>query len=222
MGYSLALHITSGDNHRLGRGILPVIIRLLVLRHHVSTGLDLGQYDLAIPVCGVEPVGTGQPLIVRYEFTIGVGDLEPRTGQGLLGHAVIFFDDQRPLGGIRDDDSLRVTVGADDYIGAGGVHHVTRRRFYLSQHQRAGCEVGYPNLTVAVGGEQTVLGEGTAADHAVQAHLTARCCGQAELCAREGLAGNTVPFLNNQGTLGLVLEPCVDKKDTARNRQNKI
>ena len=38
----------------------------------------------------------------------------------------------------------------------------------------------------------------------------------------QGLVGHTIIFLDDNCVQGLVLEPCVDKKDTAQNQQNKI
>ena len=75
---------------------------------------------------------------------------------------------------------------------------------------------------MAVSGEQAVLRQCGCADHTVQTHLTA-CSGRhPELRAGEGLAGQTVPFLDDKGATGLVLKPCIDEKDTAQKQKNKI
>ena len=106
---------------------------------------------------------------------------------------------------------MGIPVGPNHDIGTGRVHDITRRRFYLSQNQRPGSEIGYPDFAVAVRGENAVLGKGGGTDHAVQADLTACRRGQAELSAGEGLAADTVPFLDDQFSLGLVLEGQSDR-----------
>ena len=55
------------------------------------------------------------------------------------------------------------------------------------------------------------MGERAAADHAVQTYLAAGGGGDAELCAGQGLAGDAVPFLDNQGTLRLIFEGQADR-----------
>ena len=81
------------DNHGLGRGVFPVMIRRFFLRHYIRSRQQLGEDDLAVAVRGVEAVGTGQPLIVGYEFPAGGGDFELRTMKGLLGDGIVLFND---------------------------------------------------------------------------------------------------------------------------------
>ena len=112
------------DNDSLGRGVLAVKIGRFFLCHHECSRLYLGEYDLAVHIGGVEAVGAGHALIVRHQLAVGVGDTELRSRQRLLGHAVIFLHNQGALGGVGDNDRLCIPVGADDHVGAGGVHHV--------------------------------------------------------------------------------------------------
>ena len=62
------------------------------------------------------------------------------------------------------------------------------------------------DFAVAVGGEQTVLCQCGCADHAVQTYLTACGGSHPELRAGEGLAGETIPLLDNQTAFRLVLK----------------
>ena len=55
------------------------------------------------------------------------------------------------------------------------------------------------------------MSESRAPNHSIQAHLTACCGGHPELSTRQGLACGAVTLLNDQLTLGLVLEGEADR-----------
>lgn len=200
------LRVPGIDNYCLGRRVLLVKIRGLVLRHDVSAGLDFGDHNLAILIGGVKAVGGSKALVIREQLPIGIGDLEPRSGQGFLGDLVVFFNDQAALGGIGDNDRLGVAIGSDHHIGAGRVHDVARRGLDLRQHICAGGQIGNANLAVGISGKDSVLRERSGSDDTIQAHLTASGGGHPELSAGEGLAADGIPLLDDELAAGLVLE----------------
>ena len=200
------LSVPSIDHHGLRGGVRLVVVRGLDLGHHIGAGEQLGKDDLPTRIGGVESVGAGEALVVRGQLPVGAHDLELRAGERLLGDAVVLLNNQAAFGGVGDDDRLGVPIGADDYVGAGGVHDVPCRRLGLGQHIGTGGEVGNANFAVAVGGEQPILGQRRRADDPVQAHLTASGGGDPELRAGEGLTGDAVPLLNNNAAPGLIFE----------------
>ena len=161
---------------------------------------------MSVFVGGVEAVAGSKALVIGNQFAICRFDFELDAREGLARHAVGLADQEAALGGIRDNHCLRVPVGADDHVLAGFVHDIACRGLDLRQHISAGGEIGNANLAVAVRGEQPILRQGAAADHAVQPHFTASGRCNAELRAGERLAGDAVPLLHNQLSGGLVLE----------------
>ena len=121
------LGVRLADDNGLRRGVQQVAVNCLHLGHDISIGVELAEVNLAASVGGVEAVGAGQALIVRDQLAISGGDLELDAGEGLSSHAVDFADQEAPLRGICDNDSLRVAVGPDDNIGAGAVHDIPCR-----------------------------------------------------------------------------------------------
>ncbi len=92
------LRVPSVYHHRLRGGVDLIVVRGLVLCHHICAGEQLGQHDLPIDIGGVKTVGTGETLIIRGQFTVRHHDFELSTSQGLLGHFIVFFNDKPALG----------------------------------------------------------------------------------------------------------------------------
>ena len=206
-----SLRVRGVDHHRLGRGVLLVKIRGLVLRHDIGAGLNFGDYDLSILVCGIKAIAGGESLIIGEQLSISIGNFEPCSGQGFLGDLVILFDNEPALRSIGHDDRLGVSVGANYHVFAGFVHDIACRGLDFRQHIRAGSKIGNPNLTVGICGKNAVLRERSGTNHAVQTHLAASGSCHTELSAGEGLAADAVPLLDNQFSLGLVFEGQADR-----------
>ena len=198
------LSVAAVHLHRLGGGVHLVALRGLHLSDDVGVRLQVRDDDLAAGVGGVEPVGAHSPARVVHDGPVGGRDPEGRVRQGLMGHAVALLDDEGTLGGILDDDSLGIAVGADDHVGHGAVDDVPVRGLDFRDDIGPGLQVGDVDLAVGVGGKDTVLRQRAVADNAVQAHLTASGCGQAELSAGEGLTRHAVALLDDELALGLV------------------
>ena len=195
------------DHHSLGRGVLAVIIRRLFLGHHIGSGEQLGQHDLPVDIGGVEAVAGGHALVVRGQLPVGGHHLELRPGQGLTGHAVILLDDQTTLAGVFDHHSLGVAALPNDHVGGGRVDDVPAvRGLDLIDHISTGSQIGDLDLTLSVGGEDAVLGQGRRADDPVQPHLAASGGGDSELRAGKHLIGLAVPFLDDQAAFRLIFK----------------
>ena len=194
------------DDHRLRGGVFLVVVRRFFLCHYICSGQQLREHNLAVPIRGIEAVGAGEPLIARHQFAVGGGNLEHGSGEGLLGHAVVLLDNQSPFGSVGDNNRLCIAVGANHHIGAGRIHHISRRGLDLGQHVGAWGQIGDADFPLGVGGKNTVLRQRGCADHTVQSDLAASGGGHTELRAGEGLASDAVPLLNDNSPLGLVLE----------------
>ena len=106
---------------------------------------------------------------------------------------------------------MGVAISSNDYIGTGRIHHVACRSLDFRQHVRAGSKIGDADLTVAVSGKNTVGGQCGRADYAVQAHLAASGGSNAELSARQGIAGIAVPLLDDELAFRLVFHSHADR-----------
>ena len=198
------LRVAAVHLHRLGGGVHLVALRCLHLSDDVGVRLQVRDDDLAAGVGGVEPVGAHRPARVVHDGPGGGRDPEGRVRQRLMGHAVALLDDEGTLGGILNDDGLGIAVGPDDHVGHGAVDDVPVRGLDFRDDIGPGLQVGDVDLAVGVGGKDTVLRQRAIADNAVQAHLTASGCGQAELSAGEGLTRHAVALLDDELALGLV------------------
>ena len=192
----------AGFHHNaFGRLVQNIAGRGLGFRHHNRAAGFQARDDHGSVCPGfVNAIGGTD----RVTFTVPDDKLSVR--QGLACHGIPLGNGQGGLGGVGDDDRLRVPVGPDHHIRAGGIHNIPCRGLGFGQHISTGGQIGNTDFSAAVGSKQTILGQGGRADHAVQTDLTARRRGDAELRAGEGLAGDAVPLLDNQGTAGLVLK----------------
>ena len=173
--------------------------------HHTMDG------DFAVLVGEVQAVAADLSVFSGYKLTGRGRHLEGHALQGLPGEGIPLVDHQGSGLGVFHNDSLCITVFADDHVGAGTVHDVPCRGLDLSQHISAGGQIGDRDLALPIRGKDTVLRQGAGADHAIQSHLTASGSGHTELRAGKGLTGGTVPLLNDELALGLVLEGQADR-----------
>ena len=169
------------------------------------------NHDLAVFVSAVEAHAGGHAAVVVHHRAVRLGDGKFHPLQGLMGDGIQLVDDKAALGGVGDDHRLGIYTLPDDYIGGGGVHDVPMGRLDLREHVCAGGQVGDADLTAAVGGENTVLGEGGIANYPVQSHLAAGGRRHSELGPGERLARGAVPFLDDQLTLRLILKIEADR-----------
>ena len=201
------LGVVGVDDHRLGTGLLMDGVALdgLGFRDDECPHQTVND-DLAVFVSAVEAHAGGHAAVVVHHRAVRLGDGKLYPLQGLMGDGIQLVDDKAALGGVGDDHRLGIYTLPDDYIGGGGVHDVPMGRLDLREHVCAGGQVGDADLTAAVGGENTVLGEGGIANYPVQSHLAAGGRRHSELGPGERLARGAVPFLDDQLTLGLVLK----------------
>ena len=97
--------------------------------------------------------GVSSPLAVIH--------LELCAGEGLLGDAVVLLDDQTALAGVFDHHGLSVSALPDDHVGGGRVDDVPAiRGLDFVDHIGTGSQIGDLDLTLSVGGEDAVLGQG--------------------------------------------------------------
>ena len=197
----------AGLHHNaLGCLIEDVTCRCSGFRHHDGTArLQSGDNHCAVRSGFIDAIGGTN----RVTFT--VPDNKFSVCQRLAGHSVPFRDGQCGLGGVGDNDRLRVSVGADDHVGAGAVHDVTVRGLDFRQYIGAGCEIGNSDFAQGIGSKNAVGGQRGCADHAVQTHFATGRCGDAELRPGERLVGGAVPFLDNELALGLVFHGHADR-----------
>ncbi len=191
----------AGLHHNaLGCLIEDVTCRCSGFRHHDgTTRLQSGDNYCAVRSGFVDTVGGADSVALT------VPDNKFSVCQRLAGHSVSFRDGQCGLGGVGDNDRLRVPVGADDHVGAGIVHDIAVWSFDLRNDIRARSQVGQPDFTLGISGKNAVGSQSSGADHAVQAHLAACRRGHPKLSAGQNLVGLAVPFLDNQLATGLVL-----------------
>ena len=190
----------AGLHHNaLGCLIEDVTCRCSGFRHHDGTArLQSGDNHCAVRSGFVDTVGGADSV------ALAVPDNKFSVCQRLAGHSVSFRDGQCGLGGVGDNDRLRVSVGADDHVGAGAVHDVTVRGFDFRQYIGSRSEIADPDFTLGIGSKNAVGSQSSGADHAVQTYLTASGGGHPELSAGQDLVGLTVPFLDDQFSSGLV------------------
>ena len=206
------LGVVGVDDHRLGTGLLMDGVALdgLGFRDDECPHQTVND-DLAVFVSAVEAHAGGHTAVVVHHRAVRLGDGKFHPLQGLMGDGIQLVDDKAALGGVGDDHRLGISTLPDDYIGGGGVHDVPMGRLDLREHVCAGGQVGDADLTAAVGGENTVLGEGGIANYPVQSHLAAGGRRHSELGPGERLARGAVPFLDDQLTLRLILKSEADR-----------
>ena len=206
------LGVVGVDDHRLGTAFLMDGIALdgLGFRDDECPHQTVND-DLAVFVSAVEAHAGGHAAVVVHHRAVRLGDGKLYPLQGLMGDGIQLVDDKAALGGVGDDHRLGIYTLPDDYIGGGGVHDVPMGRLDLREHVCAGGQVGDADLTAAVGGENTVLGEGGIANYPVQSHLAAGGRRHSELGPGERLARGAVPFLDDQLTLRLILKSEADR-----------
>ena len=206
------LGVVGVDDHRLGTGLLMDGVALdgLGFRDDECPHQTVND-DLAVFVSAVEAHAGGHAAVVVHHRAVRLGDGKLYPLQGLMGDGIQLVDDKAALGGVGDDHRLGIYTLPDDYIGGGGIHDVPLGRLDLREHVCAGGQVGDADLTAAVGGENTVLGEGGIANYPVQSHLAAGGRRDSELRAGKRLAGGAVPFLDDQLTLRLILKGQADR-----------
>ena len=173
--------------------------------HHAMDG------DFAVLIGEVQAVAADLSVFSGYKLAGGGRHLEGHTLQGLPGEGVPLVDHQGSGLGVFHDDSLRIAVFADDHVCGRTIHHIPCRGLDLIDDISAGGQIGDSDLALTVGGKDAVLRQGRGADHAVHPHLTASGSGHPELRAGKGLTGGAVPLLDDELTLGLVLEGQADR-----------
>ena len=150
-------------------------------------------------------------VFIGNKFARSSRNLEGDAGQGLSSERVPLIDDQGAGLGVFDDYGLGITLGADDHIGGGLVHHIALWGLDLRDYVSAGDQVGDSDLTAAVCGKDSVLGEGAVTDDAVQPDFAPGSSRHPELSTGQGLIGFAVPLLDDEGTLGGVLKGQADR-----------
>ena len=207
IGKMEGLCVVGGHNYGLGPGGLVDGIAGdgLGFRDHQGSHHAVDN-DFTVLVGDIKAVAADLAVFSRYKLTCGSGDAERHPRQRLAAQRVPLINNQGSRLGVFYNDGLRIAALPDDHIGAGAVHDVPSGGLDLRQHIRAGGEVGDLDLTLGIGGKDTVLRKGAVPDHAVQPYLTARRCRYPELRAGKGLAGGAVPLLDNESALWLILK----------------
>ena len=206
------LGVIGVDHHRLSlaAGINGVAGDGLGFRHH-QCAYHTVDLDLALLIRHIQAVAGDVAVFVRHILAAGSGDLEGDASQGFPGETISLVDDQGAGLGVFDDYGLGITLGADDHIGGGLVHHIALWGLDLRDHVSAGDQVGDSDLTAAVSGKDAVLGEGAVTDDAVQPDFAPGSSRHPELSTGQGLIGFAVPLLDDEGALGGVLKGQADR-----------
>ena len=177
----------------------------LHLRHYQGAhhAVDL---DLPVLVGLIDTIAGDVAVFIGYILPGTGGHSEGDPLQGFASEGIPLVDDQAAGLGVGHDHRLGIPIGANHHVGGGLVHDVPLGRLDLRQDIGAGGQVGDADLARRVGGENTILSEGRIADDPVQSHLAAGGGSHPELGAGKGLPGGAVPLLDDELTLGLVLE----------------
>ena len=173
--------------------------------HHTMDG------DFAVLVGEVQAVAADLSVFSGYKLTGRGRHLEGHALQGLPGEGVPLVDHQGSGLGVFHDDRLRIAVFADDHVCGRTIHHIPCWGLELVDDISAGGQIDDRDLAMPIRGKDAVLRQGAGADHAVQPHLAASGSGHPELRAGKGLTGGAVPLLDDELTLGLVLEGQADR-----------
>ena len=142
----------AGAHNDILRSLIQDVTRgRFLLRHDIGAGLNFGDYDLSILVSGIEAIAGGESLIIGEQLFIGVGNFEPRSGQGLAADAVPLLDNQFSLGLVLEGqadrpallnlDGLRLRVNDESVRGLGFRH----------DHALAGLQALNTDFSVGVG-----------------------------------------------------------------------
>ena len=162
--------------------------------------------DFSIFIGKVKTVAGDVAVLVRHVLTGRCGHLKCDSLERFASERVPLVDDKGTGFGIGHDHRLGIPVGANYHIGGGLVYDVSLGRLNFGQYIGAGGQVGDTNLPRRVGGKDAVLSQCAVTDHTIQADLTSSGRRYSELSTSQGLPSGTVPLLDNDGTLGLVLE----------------
>ena len=92
------LGVVGVDGHRLGCLVQHIAAGGLGLGDHHGAGLQPGDDDLALFVCGIEPFGADRAALGVHILAVRGGHSELRSLQGLLGVSVPLDDHQCALG----------------------------------------------------------------------------------------------------------------------------
>ena len=207
VGEMQRLGVIGIDHHRLGAaGLVDGVAGNGGLFRHYQRPHHTMDGDFSVLIGEVQAVAADLSVFSGYELAGRGRHLEGHALQGLPGEGVPLVDHQCSGLGVFHDDRLCIAVFADDHVCGRTIHHISCRGLDLSQHISAGGQIGDRDLALPIRGKDAVLRQGAGADHAVQPHLTAGGSGHPELRAGEGLARGAVPLLDDELTLGLVLE----------------
>ena len=200
------------DHHRLSlaAGVNGVAGDGLGFRHH-QCAYHTVDLDLALLIGHVQAVAGDVAVFIGNKFARSSRNLEGDAGQGLSSERVPLIDDQGAGLGVFDDYGLGITLGADDHIGGGLVHHIALWGLDLRDYVSAGDQVGDSDLAAAVRGKDAILRESAVTDDAVQPDFAPGSSRHPELSTGQGLIGFAVPLLDDEGTLGGVLKGQADR-----------
>ena len=141
---------------RLRRGIDGVAGDGSHLSHDQCT-YDAIDCDLAVLIGIVETIAADPAILVRHIFTRRSCDFESDPFQRLSVQRVLLQDDQGAGFGVLHDHGLGVAVLSNDYIGRSRIHNIAVRGLDLIDDVGAGSKIGNEDLTLRIGGEDTIL-----------------------------------------------------------------
>ena len=162
--------------------------------------------DLAVFVRLIEAVAGDVAVFVGHILAGAGGHFERDPFQRLSRQGIPLIDDKGTGLGVGDDHRLGVATLPDDHIGGCLIHDVALGGLDFRNDICAGGQVGDVDLARGIGDENAILREGGVADDAVQPNLAAGGCRHSELRTKKRPTCGAVPFLDDQLTLGLVLE----------------
>ena len=162
------LGVVGIHDHSLGlrRGIDGVAGDGSHLGHDQRT-YDAIDGDFAVLIGIVETIAADPAILVRHIFTRRSCDLKSHAFQRLAVQRVLLQDDQRTGFGVFHDHGLGVAVLSNDYIGRSRIHDIAIRSLDLVDNVSAGGQIGDADLTLRIGGEDTILRERCSTDDAI-------------------------------------------------------
>ena len=200
------LCIIGVHHHSLGSAVQHITRKRLGFLHDVGVRLQTSDGDLTVLVGVVDTVAGDLALCIGDKLTAGSGDGEFNALQRFVAAGILLHNDKAALGGVLDDYRLGIAIGSNHHIGGRLVDDIACGSLQLRDDISTGSQIGQADLALTIGGEDAVLGQSGSSNDTIQTDFTASSSGDTEFCARQRLVGNAVALLDNQLTLGLVLE----------------
>ncbi len=153
------------------------------------------------------------PVLIRDKAAVGVCDLELHTGQRFTGQFILLLNDQR-TGPLVLKCKLLFLSGLDlNVLGRAVKNEPIHRLDFSGGNGRTGFQILQHDLARIIGIIDAIVRTDS---RAAAVHHPERHAGERFI----GGAADELP--DDEGGGGIILKPCVDKKDTRQKWQNKM